>query len=126
MARRSGPEAGLQKGALQLLRTVHGVYCWRNNTGSWKVGDRYVKFGLKGSSDILGVLGPHGRFLAVELKAQGEKPTPEQRVFLEAVRALGGVAVWVDRLSVLQKVMETLHASPEAEFAIDGTLVRGY
>lgn len=47
--------------------------------------------GLKGVSDILGVL-PDGRFLAVECKGPKGKPSPEQVEFIENVRKMGGVA----------------------------------
>ena len=32
------------------------IYCWRNNVGCAKIGNRFISFGLKGSSDILGIL----------------------------------------------------------------------
>jgi hypothetical protein len=51
-----------------------------------------MRFGKKGSSDILGIL-PGGRFLAIEVKAKGGRVSPEQRNFLEQVRGLGGVAI---------------------------------
>jgi hypothetical protein len=53
-----------------------------------------MRFGLKGSSDIEGIL-PGGRFLAVEVKAPGGRLSPEQREFLERVRGLGGLALVV-------------------------------
>jgi hypothetical protein len=49
-------------------------------------------FGLKGSSDILGVL-PGGRFLAVEYKAEHGWLSPEQWEFLNDIAVLGGLAV---------------------------------
>ena len=45
-----------------------------------------------GVSDILGCT-PQGRFLAVECKDTGKKPTPEQVQFLDGVRERGGLAI---------------------------------
>jgi hypothetical protein len=46
---------------------------------------------MKGVSDILGIL-PGGRFLAIECKSKTGRMTVEQEVFLQDVRAKGGVA----------------------------------
>lgn len=48
-----------------------------------------------GSADLIGMLAPQGRFLALEVKRPGEKPTREQELFLELVRKSGGVAAVV-------------------------------
>lgn len=46
---------------------------------------------IKGVSDILGIL-PSGRFLAIELKSATGTLTTEQKAFLEAINASGGLA----------------------------------
>lgn len=46
---------------------------------------------IKGVSDILGVL-PGGQFLAIEVKAEKGRLTPEQKTFLLTVNLNGGVA----------------------------------
>jgi hypothetical protein len=51
-----------------------------------------MSFGLKGSSDILGVL-PGGKILCVECKAPGGRLSPEQRQFLTDIRSMGGMAI---------------------------------
>jgi hypothetical protein len=66
-----------------------------------------MHFGKVGSSDILGIL-PGGRFLAVECKApEGGRLSPEQRQFLDEVRALGGLSLvakgWKDIDSALRE-----------------------
>lgn len=77
---------------------------WRNNTGALRdENGRLVRYGLcVGSSDLIGVkrttiteqhLGQQvGQFLALEVKAQRGRTTPEQERFLEAVRRMGGIA----------------------------------
>ena len=81
------PESLVLNGCLHYLQ-IRGIYCWRNNTGTAKIADRWVSFGKKGSSDILGVL-PGGRLLYVECKApDGGRLSLEQRQFLAEVGQL--------------------------------------
>ena len=67
------------------------IKAWRQNTGATKIGDRYIRFGKKGISDILGIL-PSGKFLAVEVKREGNKPTPEQQEFIDDINRNNGLA----------------------------------
>jgi len=86
------PEAAALIEVLKALR-AHPAVAWveRQNTGATRLGNRFVKFGWPGCSDVLGQL-HDGRFLAVEVKAVAGRLSPEQIVFLERVRAAGGVA----------------------------------
>jgi hypothetical protein len=54
------------------------------------MGARFVRFGWPGCPDVLGQLND-GRLLGVEVKAPKGKLRPEQAVFLDRVRAAGGV-----------------------------------
>jgi len=54
-----------------------------------------------------------GRFLAVEVKRPGGRPNAEQVEFLALVAAYGGVAVLVDTVDALARVLDS-HLSPEA------------
>jgi len=52
-----------------------------------------VSAGLcEGSSDLVGLVGPHGRFIGPEVKTPGVALEPHQRRWIEVVRSLGGVA----------------------------------
>jgi len=90
----STPE-GLVLGAIMDYLKARQIYAWRNNSGAVKVGtpeaSRYVRYGRKGSSDILGIL-DDGRFLAIEVKSAKGKATPEQVEFLADITKRGGVA----------------------------------
>ena len=48
---------------------------------------------VDGMSDLIGVLPPNGRLLAIVVKRPGRKPSPSQQAFLKSVRQAGGVAV---------------------------------
>lgn len=91
----STPEGLILAQVLEYLK-ARGVYAWRNNTGAVRLegrsGSRFVRYGMKGSADILGVL-DDGRFLAIECKAPAGRVTPEQSCFLGEIRARGGVAI---------------------------------
>ena len=89
------PESIVLDGCLRYLQ-ARGIYCWRNNTGAVEIRPgQWVRFGKKGSSDILAILPPGGRLLCVECKAPNGKLTPEQKQFLEEIRELGGLALMV-------------------------------
>ena len=49
-----------------------------------------------------------GRFIAIEVKRPGEKPTVLQNAKLEKIREAGGVAVWVDSLEAAMSVFDGL------------------
>lgn len=106
-------ESEVQRDVLAVLR-VHPKVAWakRMNSGAFLVGEpgaqRFVRAAFKGCADILGQM-RDGRFLAVECKRAGEKPTPEQAAFLEHVRAHRGVA-FVARS--IDDVMQGLRAPP--------------
>lgn len=85
-------ESDIQR-LIMLALSEAGCLIWRNNTGVLKnAAGIPIKFGLcVGSSDLIG-LTPAGRFLAVEIKTSKGRATPEQLLFIEAVRARGGIA----------------------------------
>lgn len=86
------PEAAALVEVLKAL-TAHPLVAWceRMNSGAVRTGKRFVRFGWPGCPDVLGQL-RDGRLLGVEVKAAKGKLRPEQAVFLERIRAAGGVA----------------------------------
>lgn len=64
---------------------------WRNETGTARHLNRHVRYGLcRGSSDLIGILAPTGRLIALEVKTETGRPTREQLLFLDVVRRFGG------------------------------------
>lgn len=104
------PEGELVKAALDYLQ-LRGVYAWRNNTGAYKPegSDRYVRYGYRGSSDILGVT-MDGRIVCVECKAQFGTVSTYQRAFLDEVRTRGGIALVVRPADYSRVIDEALGA----------------
>jgi hypothetical protein len=97
-------ERELQHAIRVALGRHPSVRLFRNNVGQADFIDRNgrrqrVAYGLcKGSSDLIGFRtldlpsGPIAQFVAVELKTDHGKLTPEQAMFLELVRQRGGLA----------------------------------
>jgi VRR-NUC domain len=106
---REPKEADILRDCLTWLK-LHGVFCWRQNqgaiTGEHNGKRRFLRFtSMAGVSDILGILAPSGRLLAVETKRPGRKPTPEQEAFLDVIRQCGGVAVCVHSIDELEQAL---------------------
>lgn len=85
------PESAALVEVLKALKAHPAVsWCERMNSGAARMGARFVRFGFKGCPDVLGQL-RDGRLLGVEVKGPTGKLRPEQAVFMERIRASGGV-----------------------------------
>jgi len=84
-------EAAALLEVLQALRTHPAVaWCERMNSGALRVGGRFVRFGWPGCPDMLGRL-KDGRLMGCEVKGPTGRLRSAQMVFLERIRAAGGV-----------------------------------
>ncbi len=107
----NGPrEADVLKACLDYLR-LRRIPAWRQNQGAvageHKGKRRFLRFAaVDGISDILGLLPPSGRLLAVECKRPGGKLSAHQQVFLKMIEAAGGLALCVDDVRQLQVALE--------------------
>lgn len=103
-------ERDVQKAILDYLRTV-GVLAWRVNVGAvaatHKGKRRFVRFGVPGQADIMGVL-PGGTAIMVEVKRPGKRPTAAQVAFLRQVQAVGACAFWADSVAVVEAVLDAV------------------
>jgi hypothetical protein len=95
---------------LQLL-ALRRIPAWRANTGAARIAGangrrRFVRFNVKGCADVLAVLPPSGRLLAVECKMPGRRPSADQRAFLDNIAGAGGLAVVVRDLGELMAALE--------------------
>lgn len=69
------------------------MLAWRNETGCARSfdGKRVIKYGLKGSADILGLIGPNGKLLAIEVKVGRDTQSVDQQIFEREITKLGGI-----------------------------------
>lgn len=104
-------EAQIQRAILAALGARSDVRIFRNDVGRAldpKTGT-YLAFGLcVGSSDLIGIVKPRGRFLALEVKSATGQPTPQQTAFIEMVNNCGGVG------RIVRSVEEAQAAADEA------------
>lgn len=75
--------------AIRLELSKYGV-CFRMNTGVFKQGERTVRCGVKGMSDLLFIR--NGRAYWLEVKTETGRPSQEQLNFLQVMRKHGCVA----------------------------------
>ncbi len=103
----------LVRAILAQLGALPDLRLWENKTGVARAirgPDRLIAYGLKGSADILGILalevpgpGPDdrqvlGRFLAIEVKIPPDTCSPQQLLWGQMVRSMGGA--WIVARSV--------------------------
>lgn len=72
-----------------------GFIAWRNNNNAvWDEKKQVFRAGntMKGVADIIGIEKKTGRFLAVEVKAGKDRPSPEQTRFIADIEKAGGLA----------------------------------
>ena len=79
-------------GCMRVLKQ-HGCFCWRQNTGAFKVDNRFFRSSIAGVSDIIGVL-PDGHFISIECKREkGGTVSMKQEQFIAKVRENNGYAL---------------------------------
>jgi hypothetical protein len=104
-------EAAALVEVLQALRNHPAVaWCERMNSGAVRIGGRFLRFGWPGCPDVLGQL-KDDRLLGVEVKGPAGKLRPEQAVFLDRVRAAGGVAFMARDLRDVQRELKSTKES---------------
>ena len=87
-------EHEIQQRILLAIGARRDIRVWRNQTGALPdVRGRLVRFGLVGSSDILGVMAPAGRILAIEVKSPTGRQTESQHNFQRMVESMGGLYI---------------------------------
>ena len=91
-------EKDIQKTIIDYLRWKKFLVVKINNVGIFnQKTKKYIPPPQKGISDLL-VCAPDGRFIAIEIKRPGNKPTPEQEAFLKQVIEAGGIAMVADNI----------------------------
>lgn len=71
----------LVKKTLMWLSMNRSWVCWSNTSGMVKTDTgRFVKFGMKGSTDIIGFT-EEGQFVAIEIKTGNSKLSKQQKAF---------------------------------------------
>lgn len=103
-------EHDTQTAILQYLATMPGMF-WRMNVGrvrfeNSKGVERWVRFSVKGMSDIIGI-NKRGQLTAIEVKTPAGKLTPDQQKFLDDVNRWGGLSMVARSLDDVVTVFKT-------------------
>jgi hypothetical protein len=101
------PEKVIQKEILDWLKET-GLLHSRYNAGCAFLGNRMIRLGTIGWPDIIVVVPPNGRFLALEVKSSTGTLRPEQKDFKAALEDSGGY------FRVVRSVTDAMHAVAEA------------
>lgn len=106
MSIRAATEADIQRVILRYL-AFRGVLATRVNSGAIKTEDRFFRLNSSpGCSDILAC--HKGRYIALEVKRPGKKPTAKQEGFLAAVRTAGGVGAVVTSVGDVERILNEI------------------
>jgi len=83
------------------------IRIWKNTTGSAQINGRYIKFGLIGSSDLIG-LSNKGQFIAIECKTGNAKQSPQQILFQKMIEKFNGIYVLARKVEDVQLLVDSL------------------
>lgn len=75
--------------------TSRGAWCFKVHGGPMQ---------QAGVPDIIGVL--NGRFIAIEVKVPGERPSKLQELTLSRIRAAGGIAGWATSVEESGEILD--------------------
>lgn len=80
-----------------------------------KYGETRFLYGGLGvsSSDLVGLMAPAGRLIALEAKIPGEEPTAEQEEWLVRIRLYGGFGGWFDSMASVVACVERARAGAD-------------
>jgi hypothetical protein len=84
-------EKDVQRSILDWL-TAKRIFHYRNNSGAmaseYKGVKRFMRFGAKGSPDIVAVV--RGRYVGIEVKGTNGRQNPDQKLFEQELMKAGG------------------------------------
>ena len=100
-------ESQVLAGVLAYLETRGDFMFWRQNTSAgYAPSGQFMRSNMRGVADIVGVLAPTGRFIAIEAKREvGGRSSEDQVRFQKNVEAHGGLYVLANGI---QSVVDAL------------------
>ena len=117
-------ESKVQRSIVVRLRRL-GIVLHRRNVAFHKAiyngKTRVIRSGKAGQSDLYGWVIKTGRHVEIEVKRDGEKPTPKQLEWLLECHRLGAIAFWADNANIAERVAEAILAGGRIAWKDDGT-----
>jgi len=108
MPREAVSEAQVQFQILSLWGAHPRLRIARMNTGAAVLKGRFVRFGVPGTADIVGLIAPTGRMLQIECKAARGKQRDAQLVMQRVVTAMGGLYIVARRIEDVDEALAAL------------------
>ena len=114
-------EHDLQTEILKKYGALPWLRIWRQNTGV-AVGMSVIaqarrlgvlpdhlpvtRYGTPGQPDIMGIIGPNGRFLGIECKSEKGKQSPEQMTWQRMIESLGGLYILAKSIEDVEEALK--------------------
>ena len=102
-------ESKVLRSVMVRLRHRFGIRLFRRNIGAIREGDRFVRFGRAGESDLWGI-DSSGAHWEIEVKRPGNRPTSKQLAWLREMHELGCIAIWSDSANDIERIAEAVLA----------------
>lgn len=88
-------EKDVQRACLDVLRAKK-IFHWRNNSGAYKTEHgSFIRFGIKGSPDIIAIHPKTGQFIGIEVKTKKGKLNENQKLFKKKVEENNAIYIVV-------------------------------
>jgi hypothetical protein len=99
------------------LLEMRGCVAWRNNVGSMPLEyhgrKRFLRFGEKGSGDILAILPPLGQFASIEIKTGRDQLRESQCEWMERIENVGALTCVVREIEDLTAFLDDVLVKPK-------------
>ena len=98
----------------ELSKPEYNCRVWKNATGTALSmdGRRVMRFGLPGAADIIGLRGPWGQLVAIEVKTGSGRQNPDQVAFQQMIIDHGGVYLVIRKIEDI-KLLEASHGNDQ-------------
>ena len=102
-------EADVAKAIVEFL-ALRGCFVYRQNAGGVveRNSGSFIRLAPEGASDWTGwvMRGPHaGKAIQCEIKTRGNKPTVQQRAWLELAASHGVIAFWANSVEMAEEAL---------------------
>jgi penicillin-binding protein-related factor A (putative recombinase) len=97
-------EANIQKSIITFLERIGAVVLRTNSGHVVTESGAHIQMGAAGTSDLTACY--QGRFVAIEVKKPGNKPTVKQQAYLDRVTAAGGLAFVATSIDDVQEALD--------------------
>ena len=104
----TNPHTNLINDILRAAGSRQDCRIWKNSTGAAISGDRFLRFGIRGQSDITGIY-HDGRRLEIEVKTGAASLSRHQLAFAKMIKKYGGIFILARSVN---DVLDTLNSMP--------------